>query len=54
VFDRSSPSDARRLDEVLDGLRKMVRRRGEILEGIPPGRRIITDDNMGTEWGEGP
>jgi predicted membrane-bound spermidine synthase len=54
VFDRSSPSDALRLDEVLDGLRKMVRRRGEILEGIPPGRRIITDDNMGTEWGEGP
>ena len=35
-------------------VRKMILRRGEILGGIPPGRRIITDDNMGTEWGEGP
>lgn len=54
VFDRTLPADAARLDEVLDGLRKMIRTRQQVLDGVPPGRRPITDDNMGTEWGEGP
>jgi len=54
VFDRTLPADAARLDEVLDGLRKMTKTREQVLAGVPPGSRPITDDNMGTEWGEGP
>jgi hypothetical protein len=34
-------------------LRKLLRTREQILAGCPEGLRLITDDNMGTEWGEG-
>ena len=53
VFDRNNPEDLRRLDEVTANLRKLLRTREQILSGCPEGLRLITDDNMGTEWGEG-
>ncbi|HEV3029726.1 MAG TPA: spermidine synthase, partial [Planctomycetota bacterium] len=54
VFDRKAPGDGDRSRGVIEGLRKMMRSREEVLAGIPPGAREVTDDNMGTEWGEGP
>ncbi len=53
VFDRNSPDDLRRLDDAMANLRTILRTRQQILEGCPEGLRLITDDNMGTEWGEG-
>jgi len=53
VFDRDNPDDLRRLDEAMANLRTLLRTRQQILEGCPEGLRLITDDNMGTEWGEG-
>ena len=38
----------------IEGLRKMMKSREEVLAGVPAGARLVTDDNMGTEWGEGP
>jgi len=54
VFDRNSPVDQGRSQEAIERLRKMTKSREEVLAGIPPGAREVTDDNMGTEWGEGP
>ena len=54
VWDRNSPDDGERSRAVIEGLRKMMKSREEVLAGIPAGAREVTDDNMGTEWGEGP
>ena len=53
VFNRNDPEDLRRLDAAMANLRTLLRTRGQILAGSPEGLRPITDDNMGTEWGEG-
>ena len=54
VLDRGSPGDQARSTAVIDRLRGMLKSRTEVLAGIPAGARLVTDDNMGTEWGEGP
>jgi hypothetical protein len=42
------------MEEALLRLKGMLRRREEVLALPPQGQRLVTDDNMGTEWGEGP
>lgn len=54
VFDRKLPGDAVRATAAIERLRGMMKSREEVLAGIPGGARLVTDDNMGTEWGEGP
>jgi len=54
IFDRHSAADVDRSRAVIDGLRKMIKSREEVLAGVSPGARLVTDDNMWTEWGEGP
>jgi len=54
VLDRKSAADEARSRAAADWLRRMVRTRKEVLAIIPPTARTVTDDNMGTEWGEGP
>ena len=63
VFDLRDPLQSRRMDEVLsladtishtDGSETMRLEPGESLRIRLQGKRIITDDNMGTEWMQGP
>jgi spermidine synthase len=64
VLDPAVPDDARRLDEITSLTSRFVATDGEDMrqpsietaESIRArchGKRIITDDNMGTEWGGG-
>jgi spermidine synthase len=50
VFDRNDPQDVRILDESLRAFGPEIRRREQILAEIPAGLRLITDDNLGTEF----
>lgn len=54
TLDRTRPEDAKTMEEALFRLKGMLRRREEVLALPPEGQRPVTDDNMGTEWGEGP
>lgn len=54
VFDRGLSEDVRRSGEAIERLKAMLKTREEALAGIPAYARPVTDDNMGTEWGEGP
>jgi spermidine synthase len=54
IFDRNTPGDDARSTAAMERLRGMVKSREEVLAGIPASARRVTDDNMGTEWGEGP
>jgi spermidine synthase len=48
VLDRSKPDDVAKMESVLTGLREIVRTRELLMSGSPG--RLVTDDNMGTEW----
>ena len=62
VLDPAVPDDARRLDEITSLTRRFVATDGEdmrqpsietaeLIRARCRGKRIITDDNMGSEWG---
>jgi len=54
ALDRTRREDVTTMEEALLRLQGMLRRREEVL-ALPPGGQLpVTDDNMGTEWGEGP
>lgn len=53
VFDRSRPGDEARVNEVIAALSMELEREDSILSRLL-GTRLITDDNMGTEWDEAP
>jgi hypothetical protein len=56
VFDREQPGDLDRLDEMLAYARIVTEPRPDTMEYMETlrqrleGRRLVTDDNMGTEW----
>lgn len=50
VFDRSNPADREKAEATVRKLRTMIVPREEILRSLPADLRLITDDNMGTEW----
>lgn len=54
VLDRGSEEDRKRMDSTLRILRTMVRNREQMLASFPAGLPLVTDNNMGTEWTEGP
>lgn len=54
VFDRGSPAEVETLDRVMLQFVKTIQTRRDILDKCPESMPVATDDNMGTEWTEGP
>jgi crossover junction endodeoxyribonuclease RuvC len=54
ALERTRPEDVKTLEKALEFLKRVLQGREEVLALDPQGQRLVTDDNMGTEWGEGP